>query len=110
MMSRLPDAYPDAPGFKVSGPSEQAATAVAGMAKTLRDQVRNTIAAAPHGLTADEVAARLNKSILSVRPRVSELHRQGEIRQTGTRGKNASGMTATVWILSPPLLTQGGQS
>jgi hypothetical protein len=109
MMSRLPDAYPDQPGFRVSGPSEQAATAIASTAKTLRDQVRNTISAAPRGLTADEVAARLNKSILSVRPRVSELHRQGEIRQTGTRGKNASGMTASVWTLSPPLPTQGGR-
>jgi hypothetical protein len=105
--SRLPDRYPNLPGFWVSGPSEQAATAIASIAKTLREQVRNTIAAAPHGLTADEVAAQLNKSILSVRPRVSELHRQGEIRQAGTRGRNASGMTASVWILSPPLPTQG---
>jgi hypothetical protein len=101
--------YPDRPGFKVSGPSEQAATALTGMAGPLRDQVRSTIANAPAGLTADEVAARLGKSILSVRPRVAELHRQGEIRQTGTRAKNASGMTASVWVLSPPLPTQGGQ-
>jgi hypothetical protein len=101
--------YPDAPGFKVSGPSERAATAIAGSARTLRDQVRNTIAAAPHGLTADEVAGRLGKSILSVRPRVAELHRQGEIRQTGARSKNSSGMTASVWVLCPPLPTQGGQ-
>jgi hypothetical protein len=101
--------YPDAPGFRVSGPSEQAATAVAGMARPLRHQVRNAIANAPHGLTADEVAARLGKSILSIRPRVAELHRQGEIRQTGARGKNSSGMTASVWVLSPPLPTQGGQ-
>jgi len=98
--------YPDQPGFKAHGPSEQAAAAIAGIAKTLRDQVRNTIAAAPQGLTADEVATKLNKSVLSVRPRVAELHRQGEIRQTGTRGKNASGMTASVWVLSPPLPTQ----
>jgi hypothetical protein len=109
MTSRLPGAYPNLPGFRVSGPSELAATAIASIAKTLREQVRNTIAAAPNGLTADEVAAQLNKSVLSVRPRVSELHRQGEIRQTGSRGKNASGMTATVWVLSPPLPTQGGQ-
>jgi hypothetical protein len=100
--------YPDRPGFKVSGPSEQAAAAVAGMAKTLRDQVLRTIASAPRDLTADEVAAKLNRSVLSVRPRVSE-HRQGEIRQTGSRGKNNSGMSASVWVLSPPLPTHGGQ-
>lgn len=104
-MSRPPEnlTYPDAPGFKVSGPSEQAATSIAGVARTLRDRVLWTIAAAPHGLTADEVAARLHKSILSVRPRVSELRRQGEIRQTSKRGKNESGMSASVWIVAPPI-------
>jgi hypothetical protein len=107
-MSRLPEVYPDAPGFKSSGTSEQAATAISGTAKTLRDQVLHTIAASPHGLTADEVANKLNKSILSVRPRVSELRRQGEIRQTGGRGKNDSGMTANRWTLAPPLPEQGG--
>jgi hypothetical protein len=99
--------YPDAPGFKAAGPSEQAASAVANMAKTLRDRVLHTIAAAPQGLTADEVAGKLNKSVLSVRPRVSELYRQGEIRQTTVRGKNASGMTASVWTLAPPLPQAG---
>jgi hypothetical protein len=108
--SPQPDSiYPDAPGFKVPGPSEQAATAIASTAKTLRDQVLDTIAAAPTGLTADEVAEKLHKSVLSVRPRVAELHRQGEIRPTTARGKNASGMTASVWTVSPPLPTQGGQ-
>jgi hypothetical protein len=100
--------YPDAPGFKASGPSEQAAQAVAGMAKTLRDQVRNTIATAPKGLTADEIAGKLNRSILSVRPRVSELHRQGEIRPSGARGKNESGMSASVWVLASSPVTGGG--
>ena len=102
-MSRMSElTYPHSPGFKAAGPSEQAAAAVAKTANTLRDHVRNTIASAPAGLTADEVATKLNRSILSVRPRVAELHRLGEIRQTGTRGKNASGMTASVWVLSPP--------
>jgi hypothetical protein len=104
-----PLGYPEAPGFKAAGPSEQAGSAVANMAKTLRHQVLRTIAAAPQGLTADEVADKLNKSVLSVRPRVSELHRQGEIRQTTVRGTNASGMTASVWTLAPHLPTQGGQ-
>jgi hypothetical protein len=99
--------YPDSPGFKAPGPSEDAATAVAGMAKTLREKVFKTIAAAPAGLTADEVAELLNKSVLSVRPRVAELHRQGEIRQTGSRGKNASGMTASVWAVTEALPSQG---
>jgi hypothetical protein len=95
--------YPDAPGFKAHGPSEQAATAIAGTAKTLREQVLCAFQQAPGGLTADAVAGRLGKSILSVRPRVSELHRQGEIRPAGGRGKNDSGLSATVWVVSPPL-------
>lgn len=103
MMSRLPDAYPDRPGFKASGPSEQAANTVASTAKTLREQVLQTFQQSPSGLTADAVADRLGKSILSVRPRVAELHRQGEIRSAGKRGKNHSGLSATIWVVSPPL-------
>src|SRR5258708_8177413 len=95
--------YPDAPGFKVAGPSEEAAHAVAPTARTLREKVRNVIASSPAGLTADEVAAKLNRSILSVRPRGSELHRNGHIQQTGAPGKNESGMSASVWVVAPPL-------
>jgi len=93
--------YPDAPGFKVSGPSEQAAEAMSGNAKKLRAAVLKQLATYPGGATADEIAKDLNLSILSVRPRVSELKRNGDIEQTGARRKNESGMTATVWRISP---------
>jgi hypothetical protein len=106
-MSETSDAYPSAPGFKAAGPSEEAAKAIASVAATLRNQVRDAIANAPGGLTADEVAHKLNRSILSVRPRVSELRRLGEIKQSGARGKNESGMSASVWVLSPRLQAQG---
>ncbi|WP_271557813.1 hypothetical protein [Bradyrhizobium sp. CCBAU 45394] len=102
--------YPDAPGFKAHGPSEDAATMMAATARSLRERVLATIAASAAGLTADEVAAQLNKSILSVRPRVAELHRQGEIRPAVNRGTNASGMTASIWVVSPPLPASEGQS
>ena len=110
-MSRTPELseYPDAPGFKTSGPSEEAAHAIAGFAPTLRDRVLAAIGEAPQGLTADVVACRLNKSVLSVRPRVSELHRLGEIRQSGARRKNVSGMTASIWVIAPPLQAEGGK-
>ncbi len=108
-MSRLPEVYPDAPGFKARGPSEQAAQAIKGPAKTLREEVLRTISLAPSGLTADAVADRLGRSILSVRPRVSELHRQGEIRPAPQRGRNNSGMSATVWVVSPPLSGPSGK-
>jgi hypothetical protein len=92
--------YPDTPGFKVSGPSEQAAKAITGKASKMRAAVLAQIAQYPGGVTADEIARDLNLSVLSVRPRVSELHRNGEIEQTGGRRKNESGMTATVWRIS----------
>lgn len=107
-MSRMSElVYPDAPGFKAHGPSEQAARVIAGTAKNLRAKVLQAIVDAPNGLTADEVATRLNKSILSVRPRVSELRRTGEIRQTDKRGKNDSGMSASVWIVAPSIAGGG---
>jgi hypothetical protein len=103
MMSRLPEQYPDAPGYKSTGTSEQAARAIERTAKTLRERVLRAFQEVPNGLTADAVADRLGKSVLSVRPRVSELHRAGEIRPAGGRGKNDSGMSAIVWVVSPPL-------
>ena len=98
------DAYPKLAGFKAVRPSEEAAEAISGAAKTLRDELYRVIAGPPQGLTADEVADRLNKPILSIRPRASELYRQGEIRWlAGARGKNNSGMMASKWVKSPPL-------
>ena len=89
--------YPDAPGYKVSGPSQDAARSAASTAAKLRATVLSQIAACPEGATADEIATQLNQSVLSVRPRVSELNRNGQIKPTGARRRNASGMSATVW-------------
>jgi hypothetical protein len=99
-VSRLPEQYPDAPGFKAKGPSEAAATRIAPTAAAQRATVLQVYANTyPQGLTADEVATALNLSVLSIRPRVSELRRAGSLADTGSRRKNESGMTATVWRL-----------
>ncbi|MBP1091926.1 hypothetical protein JOE50_002456 [Bradyrhizobium japonicum] len=95
--------YPDSPGFKAAGTSQEAAQAIAGHAKNLRARVLGAIASEPAGLSADAVADRLGESVLSVRPRVSELHRAGEIRRSDARVKNESGMAAAVWVASGPL-------
>lgn len=101
-MSGIPDAYPDAPGFKAHGPSEEAAEKIKGRAAVLRAQVLAAFEAChPQGRTADEIATEMNLSVLSVRPRVSELHRNGFLEDTGTRRRNDSGMTATVWRFVP---------
>jgi predicted ArsR family transcriptional regulator len=75
----------------------------------LRAAVLVQLAAYPGGATADEVAKDLNLSVLSVRPRVSELNRTGKIEQTGGRRKNDSGMTATVWRVKRQPLTTGAE-
>jgi len=90
--------YPTTPGFKTSGPSSDAAQAIAPVVPRLRDRVLSAITAAgAAGLSADEAAAAIGASVLSVRPRVAELHRTGLIRATGARRRNASGLTATAW-------------
>jgi len=50
------------------------------------------------GMTADEVAAALGVSILSIRPRMTELAHRGQIRDSGSRRRNVSGKSAIVWI------------
>ena len=97
-MSRMSELiYPDAPGFKVAGPSQLAAEKITPKSEKLRTFVLEEFERHPGGLTADEIATALNLSVLSVRPRVSELRRLGMIEQTGSRRTNESGMTATVW-------------
>ena len=46
---------------------------------------------------ADEAATFLGESVLSIRPRFSELATMGEIEDSGTRRKNASGRNAICW-------------
>ena len=87
-------------GFKDSPTetSQAAAESMAAQAPHLRVKVLEAIRAAKDGLTADEVAAKLDLSILSVRPRVTELRKGGLIIQSCERRPNASGRSATVWV------------
>jgi hypothetical protein len=87
--------YPHSPGWKSPDTSRDAAHAMHGSAKILRDRVLAAIKR--EAGTADEVAGRLGESILSVRPRLSELARMDKIERTGERRQNASGMNAAVW-------------
>ena len=88
--------YPNAPGFKNKdlGPSRQAAMDIAVKAPTLREQCMEKLAVP---MTADEIAEMLDKSILSIRPRVAELAAKGLIEDSGKRRANSSGKLATVW-------------
>jgi hypothetical protein len=90
--------YPCGPGAKAGGTSAEAGLQIAARARVLRRKVYETIRIlSPDGLTADETAQLLKESVLSVRPRVSELKALGLIVATGERRRNASGMSANVW-------------
>lgn len=101
--------YPQMAGWKEETTSRDAATAIesSGRAKVLRDKV---LALLTYGhpyspllghiaMTADEAAEILGESILSVRPRISELHKRGLIEPTGERRRSSGGKPSHVWRL-----------
>lgn len=93
-----PARYPDAPGFKEGTTSREAAEKVATTAQEGREQVFLAIqAAGAAGLTPDEAAERIGRDRLYVRPRVSELAREGRLIATGERRRNDTRMAAKVW-------------
>ncbi|GJD31474.1 hypothetical protein PMNALOAF_2733 [Methylobacterium adhaesivum] len=93
--------YPLAPGAKERGGASAASAAmISGRAATLRARVIVALAMAGN-MTADETAALLGESVLSVRPRFTELFALGEIEKTAERRPNTSGHDATVWKLTP---------
>lgn len=90
--------YPHSPGYKnkePDGPSRMAALAIKVHAPNLRERCLRTIKHIP--MTADEVAELMEKSILSIRPRIAELVKLGKIEDSGQRRINQSGKPATVW-------------
>ena len=90
--------YPDAPGFKARDTSENAANVMANDASTLQSDCWSVIMVKPS--TADEVAYVLGKSILAIRPRLSELVAKNKIVDSGERRNNQSGKPAIVWRCS----------
>lgn len=92
------DKYPYQPGFKKYGTSSEAAKRIRPCAQSLKDMAYTCIKGAPEGLTADEVAKHLSRSILSIRPRIVELKRLGMIEWCGTCRPNDSGVMAEVVV------------
>lgn len=92
-------AYPAVPGARRRDTSQAAADAMKPDAGRLRQMVLSAITAAgANGLTADEAAERCGLSVLSARPRCTELFKLGKIRDAGVRRRNASGRSASVCI------------
>lgn len=89
-----PPRYPDGAGWKAPGPSQEAAETTD--ADRIRERVYRWLRAnGPH--TADETATGLGLSVLTARPRLSELLAHGRLVDTGDRRLNVSGKRATVW-------------
>lgn len=89
--------YPATPGFKASGPSQEAAQAMKPRASTIRQGVLACLAIEP--MTPEQIAARLGVDILAVRPRLTELKLMGQAAKTQARGKSRGGLSSTVWEL-----------
>jgi hypothetical protein len=90
--------YPHHPGSKSPGASSEAAHAIARHATTLKMRVYSFLRDHhPASFSADQIAKSLGETILSVRPRVSELNKSGEIEAAEGRSKNESGMSAHCW-------------
>lgn len=95
----IPGGYPDRPGHKGGETSTAAARQIAPHAATVRaNALAEYCGIHPAGMTADECARRLGASILTVRPRVSELRAGGWLEPTPqTRANADSGHGARVW-------------
>lgn len=98
--------YPHEPGAQDRDTSRDAADEVAVNAPQMRARALAVLERS-RGLTADEVAGKLGLSILSIRPRVTELSRLGKVRDSGTRRPNASGRNAIVWTPTFPANLKG---
>jgi hypothetical protein len=92
--------YPTAANWKAQGTSALAAEAAAEKAPIWRARCLATIAAAPKGLTACQVADLLRHDIASTRPRVSERFKMGLIRKSEERRPTRWGCTAIVWVVA----------
>lgn len=98
--------YPHTPGAQDRDTSHAAADHAAETAPQLRARALSVLEHS-NGLTADEVAGRLGLSILSIRPRLTELSRLGKVRDSGLRRPNASGRNAIVWTPVFPARLKG---
>lgn len=91
--------YPHAPGFRDPSTSREAAVKMKSRAETLRDKALELLRDHPAGLTVHEAAALAEVTVPAIQPRFSELVAMGKIKRSDERRRNASGMSAAVWVI-----------
>ena len=91
--------YPRSPGFIDRDTSRAAAESLAAGAPLIRQQCLNLInKCGSLGITPDEAAKALGMTVLSIRPRFTELKELGLIVDSGKRRSNDSGRKAKVMV------------
>ena len=97
-LSTLEKKYPLTAGYKQNSTSKEAAKKINSRAANLRTQCLDIIKRkGSYGATPEEVAALLSESILSIRPRFTELKLLEYIVDSGIRRKNNFGSNTKVW-------------
>lgn len=91
--------YPDSPGHRGVDTSMAAAADIAPKLGRLQRLAEETIrAAGPAGLTADELADRVELPRWTIQPRTTELRLKGLVVDSGMRRPNCTGKAAKVWV------------
>ena len=86
------------PGYKEHSTSKEAATKVASRSRKLRERTLDAIKRKhSYAATPEEVSEILNESILSIRPRFTELKIMNFIYDSGLRRKNYFNSNTKVW-------------
>jgi len=87
--------YPVLPGFQNDSTSRDAANSMLPELSFLRSECARILKGGD--FTADEVADAIGRSVLAIRPRITELYKLELIDDTGRRRPNDSGRKAIVW-------------
>jgi hypothetical protein len=93
--------YPEHAGYKAEGTSQDAAAAIEGSGQAARLRTAVLGWYGRQDGTPDECAASLGESILSIRPRCSELCKQGRLHPTGIRRPSSTGKSQNVLAMTP---------
>ena len=102
----MTDHYPDIPSYADGGAGHRGVDTSIAAAKVINDSLPRLQKAVfavirqagSRGATGDEIAQALGWERWRVRPRTSELRRDGRIVDSGARRESLSGIASIVWV------------